>query len=80
MTACAGDTLGYARVSTNDQNLDAQRARLIEAGAIRVFTDIVAVKRSERPASPNSSITPDPVESTKNRVAIVRKQVFSHSS
>ena len=49
VAARAGDTLGYARVSTNDQNLDAQRARLIEAGAIRVFTDIVSGKRFERP-------------------------------
>ena len=49
VAARAGDTLGYARVSTNDQNLDAQRARLIEAGAIRVFTDIASGKRFERP-------------------------------
>ena len=49
VAARAGDTLGYARVSTNDQNLDAQGARLIEAGAIRVFTDIVSGKRFERP-------------------------------
>ena len=44
-----GDTLGYARVSTGEQNPDAQRARLLEAGAIRVFTDIVSGKRSDRP-------------------------------
>ena len=44
-----GDTLGYARVSTSDQNLEAQRARLIEAGAIRVFTDVVSGKRFHRP-------------------------------
>ncbi len=45
-----GDTLGYARVSTHDQNPDAQHDRLIEAGAIRVFTDIVSGKRFDRPA------------------------------
>ena len=45
-----GDTMGYARVSTHDQNPDAQRDRLIEAGAIRVFTDIVSGKRFDRPA------------------------------
>ena len=45
-----GDTLGYARVSTHDQNPDAQSDRLIEAGAIRVFTDIVSGKRFDRPA------------------------------
>ena len=39
-----GDTLGYARVST-----DAQRDRLLEAGAIRVFTDVASGKRSDRP-------------------------------
>ena len=49
VAARAGDTLGYARVSTNDQNLDAQCARLTEAGAIRVFTDIVSGKRFDRP-------------------------------
>ena len=48
-TVRAGDTLGYARVSTNDQNLEGQRIRLIEAGAIRVFVDVVSGKRFERP-------------------------------
>ena len=48
--ARVGDTLGYARVSTHDQNPDAQSDRLIEAGAIRVFTDIVSGKRFDRPA------------------------------
>ena len=47
--ARVGDTLGYARVSTHEQNPDAQRDRLIEAGAIRVFTDIVSGKRFDRP-------------------------------
>ena len=41
--------LRYARVSTNDQNPEAQRTRLIEAGAIRVFTDIISGKRFDRP-------------------------------
>ena len=45
VTARPGDTLGYARVSTNDQNPEAQRAHLIEAGAIRVFADVVSGKR-----------------------------------
>ena len=49
VAARPGDTLGYARVSTSDQNLDAQRARLVEAGAIRVFTDVVSGKRFDRP-------------------------------
>ena len=44
-----GDTLGYARVSTPDQCLAAQRIRLLEAGAIRVFTDVASGKRSDRP-------------------------------
>ena len=46
-----GDTLGYARVSTPDQCLAAQRIRLLEAGAIRVFTDVASGKRcgSARP-------------------------------
>ena len=44
-----GDTLGYARVSTAEQSLDAQRERLTEAGAIRIFTDVVSGKRFDRP-------------------------------
>ena len=44
-----GDTLGYARVSTGEQNPDAQGDRLLEAGAIRVFTDVASGKRSDRP-------------------------------
>ncbi len=34
-----GDTLGYARVSTQDQDVSGQIARLKEAGAVRVFED-----------------------------------------
>ena len=48
--AHVGDILGYARVSTHDQHPNAQSDRLIEAGAIRVFTDIVSGKRFDRPA------------------------------
>ena len=44
-----GDILGYARVSTGEQNPDAQRDRLTEAGAIRVFTDVASGARSDRP-------------------------------
>ena len=32
-----GDTLGYARVSTTDQDLASQQDRLEKAGAIRIF-------------------------------------------
>ena len=49
VTIRAGDTLGYARVSTADQSLDAQRNRLRGAGAIRIFTDVASGKSSERP-------------------------------
>ena len=41
-----GDILGYARVSTGEQNPDAQRDRLTEAGAIRVFTDVATTRRA----------------------------------
>ena len=57
VAARAGDTLGYAPVSTNDQNLDAQRARLTEAGAIRVFTDIVSGRNA---GEINAKYGPDP--------------------
>src|SRR5665213_1181823 len=44
-----GDILGYARVSTDDQDLSAQRQRLIEAGVIRTFEDVISGKRFDRP-------------------------------
>jgi DNA invertase Pin-like site-specific DNA recombinase len=41
--------LGYARVSTQQQDLDAQRGRLKEAGAIRIFEDVISGKVFKRP-------------------------------
>jgi len=60
-----GDILGYARVSTNDQDLSGQIARLKEAGAIRMFEDVVSGKQFDRPglsalidhARPGDSLT-----------------------
>lgn len=45
----SGDILGYARVSTSDQDLSGQSVRLTEAGAIRVFEDVVSGKQFDRP-------------------------------
>lgn len=44
-----GDLLGYMRVSTRDQDLDAQRHRLTEAGAIKTFEDVISGRTFERP-------------------------------
>lgn len=44
-----GDILGYARVSTEDQDLAGQRQRLTEAGAVRTFEDVVSGKQFDRP-------------------------------
>ncbi|WP_010543588.1 recombinase family protein [Sphingomonas elodea] len=44
------DVLGYARVSTRDQDLEVQRRRLLgEGGAIKVFEDTISGKRFDRP-------------------------------
>lgn len=44
------DMVGYARVSTTDQDLDAQRRRLaLECNVVRVFDDIISGKRFDRP-------------------------------
>src|SRR3546814_14465887 len=43
-----GDILGYARVSTGDQDVSGQTMRLEKAGAIKVFTDVM---RSEEHTS-----------------------------
>ncbi|MCD1265397.1 invertase [Shinella sumterensis] len=44
-----GAILGYARVSTGDQDVAGQTIRLEQAGAIRVFTDIKSGKSMDRP-------------------------------
>ncbi|MFD1984345.1 recombinase family protein [Mesorhizobium newzealandense] len=41
--------LGYARVSTGDQDVAGQTLRLEQAGAIKVFTDIKSGKSMDRP-------------------------------
>ena len=43
------DILGYARVSTHTQDLDTQKRRLNDKGAIRIFEDIVSGRTFERP-------------------------------
>lgn len=44
-----GDILGYARVSTGDQDIAGQTLRLDGAGAIKVFSDVMSGKSMERP-------------------------------
>ncbi len=41
--------IGYARVSTTDQNLNLQKDALEAAGCERLFTDTVSGARMERP-------------------------------
>ena len=41
--------LGYARVSTGDQDVAAQTMRLTQAGALRVFTDVRSGRSMDRP-------------------------------
>jgi len=41
--------VGYARVSTADQNLDLQKDALAQAGCERVFTDTAGGAKAERP-------------------------------
>ena len=41
--------LGYARVSTGDQDLSGQRRRFEAAGAVRIFEDVISGREFERP-------------------------------
>ncbi len=41
--------LGYARVSTSGQDLEAQRQRLNAANAIRIFEDVISGRIFDRP-------------------------------
>jgi DNA invertase Pin-like site-specific DNA recombinase len=43
-----GDVLGYARVSTADQDVAGQSMRLTQAGAIKVFTDVRSGRSMDR--------------------------------
>ena len=44
-----GDILGYARVSTTDQDLSSQKDRLKRHGAVRVFEDVISGRTFNRP-------------------------------
>ena len=43
-----GEKIGYARVSTREQNLSSQEDALNNAGCIRIFTDKISGKEFKR--------------------------------
>ncbi len=51
---------GYARVSTDGQSLDAQRAELIAAGCAKVFGETASGARADRPRLARALAALDP--------------------
>lgn len=45
-----GDLIGYARVSTKEQNLDSQVDALQKVGCIRIFQEKITTRKKDRPA------------------------------
>jgi DNA invertase Pin-like site-specific DNA recombinase len=43
-------TLGYARVSTDGQDVAGQTMQLTQAGAIKIFTDVRSGHNMDRPS------------------------------
>lgn len=41
--------IGYARVSTQDQNLDLQRQALEKSGCCKIYDDVISGIRQQRP-------------------------------
>ena len=48
-TSVRADKIGYARVSTAGQKLDAQVDALTQVGCLKIFTDQVSGSRAARP-------------------------------
>jgi len=44
-----GNRIGYARVSTKEQNIDSQLDQLAKAGCVKVITDTIGGTTKDRP-------------------------------
>ena len=65
--------VGYARVSTDDQDLTLQRTALKQAGCKRIYEEKVSGAKRDRPALTNGTASGAPAAVRQNRLSLAAR-------